>query len=279
MKVYINFLLWTTYVSEDHFPLFKELKNMGYDGVEIPVMDDDYDHYRKMKKELDALGLEASTSTFMGHDECPMSSDPEVQAKALAKIKDNIDKAHILGAKTLIGPLYAGHKNFELEDDMESSFKRSAAIIKKAAQYAQSKGVTLCMEFLNRFEIILLNCSKDAARFCELVDEENVGILYDTHHAHLEERSIPQAFADGAKHFTHLHFSESHRGICGDGLVDWQSTADEVKKLNYQGNIVIEAFAHDVEGLREGANRWRPLFGDKLDMAKDCLDFTKKIMA
>ena len=279
MKVSLNFLLWTTFVSEDQFHLFEELKNMGYDGVEIPVMDGDYDHYRKMKAELDRLGLMASASTFVAPDEDPMSSNPEVRAKGLAKLKDNIDKAEILGSKTLIGPVYAAHKQFELEDSIEESFKRSAALLKEACQYAAPKGVHIGVEFLNRFEIILLNCAKDSMDYCKLVDEPNIGILYDTHHAHIEEYSIQGAFDESGSFFNHLHFSESHRGILGEGLVDWEATKKAVKSLkNYGGNIVIEAFADDVEGLREGANRWRPLFGDKLDLAKKSLDFTRELI-
>ncbi len=37
MKIGFNVLLWTPYVTEEHFGLFEKLKVTGYDGVEIPL--------------------------------------------------------------------------------------------------------------------------------------------------------------------------------------------------------------------------------------------------
>ena len=37
MKIGFNMLLWTPFVTEEHFPLFGKLKAAGYDGVEIPL--------------------------------------------------------------------------------------------------------------------------------------------------------------------------------------------------------------------------------------------------
>ena len=37
MKTGMNLLLWTTHVTEEHFPLFAKLKKTGFDGVELPL--------------------------------------------------------------------------------------------------------------------------------------------------------------------------------------------------------------------------------------------------
>ena len=41
MKVGFNLLLWTSHVTEQHFPLLPKLKKAGYDGVEIPILEGD----------------------------------------------------------------------------------------------------------------------------------------------------------------------------------------------------------------------------------------------
>ena len=35
MKTGMNLLLWTTHVTQDHFPILEKLKKAGFDGVEI----------------------------------------------------------------------------------------------------------------------------------------------------------------------------------------------------------------------------------------------------
>ena len=39
MKTGMNLLLWTTHVTEEHFPLFEKLKNTGFEvGYQQPIM-------------------------------------------------------------------------------------------------------------------------------------------------------------------------------------------------------------------------------------------------
>ena len=37
MLLGFNLLLWTTHVTDEHFPLFAEIRRAGYDGVEVPI--------------------------------------------------------------------------------------------------------------------------------------------------------------------------------------------------------------------------------------------------
>jgi D-psicose/D-tagatose/L-ribulose 3-epimerase len=53
MKTGMNLLLWTGHVTEEHYGVMKDIKNAGFDGVEIPVFDTSVDHYKKVRKELD----------------------------------------------------------------------------------------------------------------------------------------------------------------------------------------------------------------------------------
>jgi D-psicose/D-tagatose/L-ribulose 3-epimerase len=36
MKLGLNLLLWTSHVSEMHYPLIRRIKAAGFDGVEVP---------------------------------------------------------------------------------------------------------------------------------------------------------------------------------------------------------------------------------------------------
>ena len=52
VKYGMNLLLWTSDVSEEHFPLFAQLKEIGYDGVELPVFDLSEEKFTRVGAEL-----------------------------------------------------------------------------------------------------------------------------------------------------------------------------------------------------------------------------------
>ena len=64
MKTSMNLLLWTTHVTEEHFPLLGKLKAAGFDGVEIPLFGGDASHYKKVRQELDRQGLGCTAVTI-----------------------------------------------------------------------------------------------------------------------------------------------------------------------------------------------------------------------
>ena len=51
----------------------------------------------------------------------------------------------------------------------------------------------LGVEYLNRFETYLLNSAADTVRFVRDVEHPNCRMMYDTFHANIEEKSIPEA--------------------------------------------------------------------------------------
>lgn len=274
----MNMLLWTTHVTEEHFPLFKSLKNLGYDGVQIPVFEGSKSHYQNVAAAVSDAGLRCSVSTMTTVDKDPSSASPAVRSVAEEHLKRMVDMTVVLGADLMIGPFYAAHSHFKLDGTIEQCRDRSAELLKRVCRYAQDQGVTLSVEFLNRFETMLLNCTSDSVKFIQQVDEPNLGVLYDTHHAHLEESSVAGSLGEYAQWINHVHFSESHRGILGDGLVHWQETCRMLKQSGYAGDIAIEAFADDVPGLTQAAHVWRRLFDDKLELCKQSVQFAQSLM-
>jgi D-psicose/D-tagatose/L-ribulose 3-epimerase len=57
MKFGLNMLLWTSDVTEEHYPLLEQIKSWGYDGVELPVFELEKSKFTKLGKKLDSIGL------------------------------------------------------------------------------------------------------------------------------------------------------------------------------------------------------------------------------
>src|SRR5262249_25409966 len=107
MKTGMNLLLWATHVTQEHFPILRDLKKAGFDGVEIPIFEGDAAHYKRIRQELDSLGLGCTTVTVVGPDANPISPDATIRNKAVERLSWAIEMNHILGSERLCGPFHS----------------------------------------------------------------------------------------------------------------------------------------------------------------------------
>ena len=105
-----------------------------------------------------------------------------------------------------------------------------------------SYGVTIALEPLNRFETYFLNTAADAVKLCDEIDHPNVGILFDTFHANIEEKHVADALRLTARHLKHVHSCENDRGIPGTGHVDWPGVFRVLRDIGYDDYLTIESF-------------------------------------
>jgi len=148
--------------------------------------------------------------------------------------------------------------------------------LREAADHAAQAGVTLAIEYLNRFEIYLLNCAADAARLVRDVNHPNLRMMYDTFHANIEEKNIAEALDACKDVMVHVHVSENDRSTPGKGGVNWAETWTGLKRINYQGMLVIEAFGQGLPGLAAATKIWRRMFVEEETLARDGLAFMKQ---
>jgi D-psicose/D-tagatose/L-ribulose 3-epimerase len=135
--------------------------------------------------------------------------------------------------------------------------------------------VRLGLEFLNRFEVFLINTSAECRRMVEHVGLDNVGVHYDTHHANIEDPD-PRSALPGIKDtINHVHLSESHRGTLGTGQVDWDANFAALREIDYSGWLVIEAFGTADPNLAAAANIWRNAFASREEVYRTGIDFIR----
>ena len=156
MKIGMNLLLWTTHVTEEHYPELEKIKSTGFDGVEIPIFGGDDAHYQKLRKKLDELQLKTSTVAVATPEASAISPDPAIRKAASERLKTIVRQSAILGADILCGPFHQALGVFSGTGPTEEEFKRAADVHREAANEAQRQGVCLAIEFLNRFECYFL---------------------------------------------------------------------------------------------------------------------------
>ncbi|MFT4520040.1 MAG: D-psicose/D-tagatose/L-ribulose 3-epimerase [Halioglobus sp.] len=275
VKIGMNMLLWGIEIGPQHIPVFEGLAQAGYDGVEIPVVGQSQADLKKMASACDQLGLERTAVAFVGEEVNPISPDPAIRAAAIANLNKAIDDAKLIGADILVGGIYQAHKYFTGQGPTADEWNWSADYLRACGEYGQQVGVSLGLEFLNRFEVFLINTSADAKRMVEQVGLSNVGVHFDTHHSNIEDPNPGEALRGIADCVNHVHLSESHRGTLGTGQVDWDSNFAALKEIDYSGWMVIESFGNTDPNLAAAANIWRNAFVSEEEVYQRGIEFIR----
>src|SRR5262245_6941504 len=276
MKTGMNLLLWTTHVTPEHFPILEKLKKAGFDGVEVPVFEGDAAHYQGIRKELDNLGLGATTVTVIGPDANPISPDASVRQAAVERLRWAVEMTAAVGGELMAGPFHSPLAVFSGTGPTEDEKKRAADVLRKAAEEAQKAKVKLAIEYLNRFECYFLTTAADARALVDRVGHPSFRTMYDTFHTHIEEKSQAAAVAALGDRFVHVHISENDRGTPGTGQVRWDEAFRALKQANYDGWLTIEAFGRALPALAAATRVWRDLFPSAEEVYTQGLRFMKE---
>lgn len=274
MKYGMNLLLWSGEFSNDLIPICEKLKGFGFDGVELPMFNVDLD-YAAIGKHLDDIGLARTAVCVRNEEDNPISPDPAVRAAGVTANKKTLDCCAALGAETLVGPYHSAIGLFSGAGPTSDEWKWGVDSMRQVAEHAGDVGVKLGVEALNRFECYLLNCHADSARFVREVDHPACGMMYDTFHANIEEKSVQDAVNAGGDKLFHIHISENDRSTPGEGGVDWDSNFDAITNCGYDGWLVIEAFGLALPEIAAATKIWRKMYKDELTLAANGLKFMK----
>jgi D-psicose/D-tagatose/L-ribulose 3-epimerase len=275
MKFGMNLLLWTDHLHDGMIPVIEQLKKMGYDGVEVPIFAPDENLYRQWGKRLDDLGLARTVVTIRTEADNPISPDAKVRAAGIDASKRALDCCRALGAESMCGPYHSALGLFSGAGPTKDEWKWGVESMRAVAEHAKSVGVTLAVEYLNRFETYFLTCAADTARFIAEVNHPSCRMMYDTFHANIEEKGIAEAIRTAVPYTVHVHISENDRSTPGRGHVAWKETFDTLAEVGYDGWMVVEAFGLALPEISAATKIWRRMYDSEEQLARDALAFMK----
>ena len=279
-KLGMNLFVWTMAMDEDMTDTLAFLKESGFDFVEMPISESgiapaNLEKWQRIGEQLQKLGLTAQTCTICGPAHSLISPDEAVRRAAIGYLKKVIDCSKAVGSTILMGPMYAGFKAFTGKPATINEWNWSVTGMREVAEYAQTQGVTLAIEYLNRFEIYLLTCTDDLIRYVEAVDHPNCQAAFDTFHANMEEKNIGDAIRRSAPYLAHVQISENDRSTPGQGHINFDDVFEALQNINYEGPIAIEAFGPNPPALAAATHIFRPMFESPEQLAVDGLAFIK----
>jgi D-psicose/D-tagatose/L-ribulose 3-epimerase len=281
MRFGINTFLFTSPFTNASTKLFKTFKKWGFDTVEIPIEDPAHIDAAFVKAELDKAGLVCgSVCACLGPDR-DLRGTPEQQKNSMEYLKACIDHAVVLGCPRVVGPVYSSVGRAEAVPPAEykQQWKTVVKNLKELCAYAHKRGVEICMEPLNRFETDFINTVDQALRMIKDVGSPALKIHYDTFHMNIEEKCQATAIRKVGKLLGHFHACGCDRGTPGNDHIDWDGIADALKKVKYNGDVVIESFTQDVKVIARAAAIWRKIEPSREDIAVKGLKFLKRKLA
>lgn len=273
MRIGINLLLWAGHVTAEHRPVIEHIAETGFDGIEVPIFQvDDPAHYGDLGAMLDDLGLARTASTAFtdpAHD--PVSPQASLRDAAFDQACRIIECTHTLGGELLVGPIFQVLGQFTGQGPSDAELDRCAEFLSRLGPVFQDSGMACALEPLNRFEAHILNTCEQARAILERVAHPAIGVLYDTFHAHIEEKGPIDALSTllGRDQVAHVHISENDRGTPGTGHARIAETIEALKASDYNGWLTIEAFGTAVPELAAATRVWRPFFADPMDVVTD----------
>ncbi len=278
-KFGVDSLIWTEEFTRKDLPLIKKAKSLGFAVMDINISHPERFPVKDVKKEIDEVGIEVVTSIGMPADSNLISPKPAVRRHAVEVLKLLVDINNEIGSKILAGVIYASWGYLSGKCRTEEEWNWSVEGMREAARYAKSKSdLILAVEPVGRFESHFLNIAADAVKYCQEVGTGNIKVHLDSFHMIREEMSFSEAVKTcGKEYLGYVHVCENNRGIPGTGLVPWKEFFTALKKLGYNGPLVIESFDPGFEELNRLCAIWRKFADTGEELAVKGLQNLKKI--
>ncbi len=251
----------------------------GYDIIELSVIDPETFDAALTSKLLAEHGLECTASLGLGPATDVSSEDMDVVRAGRERLGLALDLVRDCGGTLLCGVIYSALTKYShptTERGLQNSYETIAALADKAAQ----SGITIGLEFCNRYETNVLNTTAQTLDFISVVDRPNVVAHLDTYHMNIEEASISGAVhqASEAGRLGYVHVGESHRGQLGTGSVNWDEVFGALKDVGYDGRVTFESFSSKVvhSTFSNDLAIWRNLWDDPMDLATGARTFLRE---
>ena len=280
MRIGINSFLFTSPFTNESTKLFKTFKKWGFDTVEIPVEDPSHIDPAHVKAELDKAKLVCgSVCACMGPDR-DLRGTPAQQKTGLDYMKKLIDQMVVLNCPSLIGPVYSavGRADAVPENEYKQQWKAVVNNLRTLCDYAEKKGVQVCLEPLNRFETDFINTVDQGLKMIQDVGSPVLKLHLDTFHMNIEEKNQGKAIRKAGKLLAHFHACGSDRGTPGNDHIDWKPIAAALKAIKYKGDVVIESFTTDVKVIARAAAIWRRMEPTTEEIAVKGIKFLRRTL-
>ncbi len=217
-------------------------QELGYDGVELSLLDSRCIDRAGIKKALQRHGVRAlaiATGLSYARDGLSLySDDSALRQGAVARMKGHIDFAGELGCPVIIGGIRG--KAGEAALRTGEAQREGAAAVAQCLLYAERAGVSMLLEPVNRYETNVINTAAEGRELICMLGASNIKLLLDTYHMNVEEVCLEQSIKEAGPLLGYVHLADSNRRAPGWGHIDFSSVLHAVGETNQAVDATIE---------------------------------------
>lgn len=242
----------------------KLLHECGYKGVELMIRDckgQDKAAFDRMLREND-LGVSLlCTGEIWAQEHISLSDiDDDKRKRCMEKFREMIDFAAPYGAQVNIGRVRG---SIVPGVDPRVTMDRAVAAFRELAVYAAERGVTLCLEPVNRLQCNFINSTREGREVVDMVGHPNFRIMLDLFHMNIEDRDLCEEILASRGYFTYVHICDNNRLYPGNCGFDFAAILHALRQTGYDGWLSAEVFQipDDDVCVRKTAEHILPLLG------------------
>lgn len=218
---------------------------LGYQGIELHIMDSDQLDKAAIQRALrdNRISL-TSIGTGPSYSQQGIfltSSSPEIRAEAIRRMKGHIRFGAETGAVVIIGLIKGQRMDCPEAERYEAYFD---AGMEACIREAETLGVTVAFEVIDRFESDWLNTIDEGLGLLERFRSDRLKLHLDTFHMNIEEGSLGDAIRRAGKQIGHVHVADSDRWYPGHAHYDFGETFDALRDTGYEGAVALESFLY-----------------------------------
>jgi D-psicose/D-tagatose/L-ribulose 3-epimerase len=232
---------------------------LGYDILEIPLLDPDRIDVAATRALLDRAGIRGAISLGLSLAGDISSEDPAAVRHGSEILHKALAATRAIGGNYLGGVIYSALTKYTRPATTRGR-ANSVGVIRELAR----SGITIGIEAVNRYETNLLNTGQQVMRYLDDVGLDNLIVHLDTFHMNIEETDGPAAIRLCGDRLGYFHVNENHRGILGTGTMHLQPLFRALAEIGYDRPVGFEAFSSSVadDVLGGMAGIWRDLWQD-----------------
>lgn len=243
-----------------HLPL---LKSAGYDYVELPLaqcMALDDAAFEAVCADIKKEGVPCRCCNNFFPASVRLTGETASPVETEVYLRKALARAARLGARVIVFGS-AGAKNVPEGFDRKTAFAQIVETLREAAALAESLGITIVVEPLNRAESNIINNLGEGVGLVKAADHPNARLLVDYYHFAREGETL-DALRQAVPYIRHMHYArEIGRAFPTAALPEEIAFFSLMKEMGYKGDISVEANTH---APAEDVPRFIQIFGDIL---------------
>ncbi len=217
------------------------LANLGYDGVELSIcrpaeLDRSAIEVAVSKRNLEVAAIHTAAVGFQ--DKIWLCHpDQAIREEAAERLNAAIDLAGSFGVAVIVGSFRG---KLGPQEQREHSRVWMYDAFKQASDYAASKGSRVLFEPQAKFSVDFGFTAQDGVTFAAELDSPGFGIMLDTFHMNIEDKSFTKSIYDARDCLHYLQISDSNRLYPGGGHIDFGAIIDALKAIGFNGYLSLQ---------------------------------------